>query len=54
MLAHTVNSTVQPVEDTDQAGNRFLAELHAVLKVQGELFLAAVLQRGQEALGIIT
>lgn len=54
MLAHIVDSAVQPVKDADQAGNGFLAELHAVLEVQGELFLAAVLQRSQETLGIIT
>lgn len=54
LLAHVVDAAVQPVKDTDQAGNGFLAELHAVLEVQGELLLAAVLQCRQETLGIVT
>lgn len=54
VLAHVINAAVQPIKDTDEAGDGFLAELHAVLEVQGELLLAAVLQRGQETLGILT
>lgn len=54
LLAHVVCASVQPVKDADQAGDGLLAELHAVLKVQGEFLLAAVLQRGQETLGILT
>lgn len=54
VLAHVINAAVQPVKYTDEAGDGFLAELHTVLEVQGELLLAAVLQRGQETLGILT
>lgn len=53
-LAHVVDAAVQPVEDADQAGDGFLAELHAVLELQRQLLLAAVLQRDQEGLGILT
>lgn len=54
LLAHVVDAAVQPVKDTDEAGDGFLAELHAVLEVQGEFLLAAVLQCNQETLGIFT
>lgn len=43
MLAHIVNVAVQPVEGTHQACNSFLAELHAVLEMQSEFLLTAVL-----------
>lgn len=42
LIAHVIDAAVQPVKDTDQAGDGLLAELHAVLEVQGELLLAAV------------
>ncbi len=35
LLAHVVDAAVQPVKDTDQTGDGFFAELHAVLEVQG-------------------
>lgn len=54
LLAHVIDAAVQPVKDTYQASNSFLAKLHSVLEVQGEFFLTAVLQRGQEAPGILT
>lgn len=34
LLAHVINAAVQPVKDTDQAGDGLLAELHAVLEVK--------------------
>lgn len=46
LLAHAVDAAVQPVKYANQAGDGFLAELHAVLEVQGEFLLAAVLQCG--------
>lgn len=43
LLAHIVNVAVQPVESAHQACNSFLAELHAVLEMQSEFLLTAVL-----------
>lgn len=43
LLAHTVDVAVQPVKGAHQAGNGFLAELHAVLQMQSKFLLTAVL-----------
>lgn len=43
LLAHTVDVAVQPVKGTHQAGNGFLAELHAVLEMQCKFLLTTVL-----------
>lgn len=54
LLAHIVDAAMQPVKDTEQTGNGFLAELHAALEVQGELLLTAVLQCSQKTFGVLT
>lgn len=52
--AEVVDVAVQQVEHTHHAGHSLLAELHAILELQAELLLTAVVQCGQEGLGILT
>lgn len=54
LSTHVIDAAVQPVKYTDQAGDGFLAELHAVLEVKRELLLTAVFQCSQKTLGILT
>jgi len=49
--AEAADVRVQPVEHAHQTRHRLLAELHAVLQLQRQLLLAAVVQRGEEHLG---
>lgn len=51
--AQVLDVGVQPIENAHHAGHGTLAELHAVLQLQAQLLLAAVVQRGQELLGSV-